>query len=55
MSLFDFIAQESVLTSAEKRELFSDKTVCLCMFQVALTPLEQQLFYKFLFLDPAAA
>ena len=38
MSLFEFIAQE--LTSQEKSDLFADKTVCLCLFQVALTPLE---------------
>ena len=49
MSLFEFIAQE--LTSEDKQNLFADKTVCLCLFQIALTPLEQQLIYKFLFLD----
>lgn len=38
MSLFEFIAKE--LTPDEKRDLFSDKTVCLCLFQIALTPLE---------------
>lgn len=53
MSLFDFVAQQ--LSAQDKRDLFADKTVCLCLFQIALTPLEQQLIYKFLFLDKAAA
>jgi|LakMenEpi03Aug12_release.lakeMendotaPanAssembly.Ray.scaffolds.fasta_scaffold844499_1 hypothetical protein len=50
MSLFDFIATE--LSSEEKKELFSDKTMCLCLFRVAFSPLKQQLLYKLLFLDP---
>ena len=49
MSLFEFIGSE--LGAGERKQLFADKTVCLCFFQVALTPLEQQLLYKFLFLD----
>ena len=53
MSLFEFVAQE--LSTEDKRDLFSDKTVCLCLFQVGLTPLEQALFYKFLFLDARSA
>jgi len=50
MSLFSFIANE--LSSEEKRDLFADKSVCLCLFRVYLLPLEQQLIYKFLFCDP---
>ena len=49
MSLFDFIEKE--LSKEDRIDLFSDKTVCLCLFRVALSPLEQQLLYKFLFLD----
>ena len=50
MSLFEFVATE--LSQAEKRELFADKTLCLCLFRVAFTALEQQLIYKLLFLNP---
>jgi hypothetical protein len=50
MSLFDFIANE--LAGEEKKELFTDKTMCLCLFRVALSPLKQQLLYKLLFMDP---
>lgn len=50
MSLFDFIANE--LSSDEKKELFDDKTMCMSLFRVALSPLKQQLLYKLLFLDP---
>jgi hypothetical protein len=39
MSLFDFIANE--LTADEKKELFTDKTICLSLFRVALSPLKQ--------------
>ena len=53
MSLFDFIAE--ALSSEDKRELFADKIVSLCFFQVSLTPLEQQLLYKLLFLDQQSA
>ena len=49
MSLFDFIAKE--LSIEDKRDLFSDKIVCLCFFQVSLNPLEQQLLYKLLFMN----
>ena len=38
MSLFDFIEKE--LSKEDRIDLFSDKTVCLCLFRVALTPLE---------------
>ena len=48
-SLFDFIKDE--LSAEDRAELFTDKTVCLCLFRVCLTPLEQQLLYKYLFLD----
>ena len=52
MNIFDFIEKE--LSDRERDELFTDKTVCLCLFR-ALTPLEQQLLYKFLFLDSQRA
>ena len=37
-SLFDFIKDE--MTPEDRAELFMDKTVCLCLFRVCLTPLE---------------
>ena len=37
-NLFDFIKEE--LSTEDRSELFTDKTVCLCLFRVCLTPLE---------------
>jgi len=39
MSLIDFISAE--LSPEDKQALINDKTVCLCLFRVAFTPLEQ--------------
>jgi hypothetical protein len=39
MSLINFIKTE--LSPEDKQALIKDKNVCLCLFRVAFTPLEQ--------------
>jgi hypothetical protein len=44
MSLFDFIAQK--LKPSHKVALYEDKTVCLCLYRVEFTPIEQQVLLR---------
>lgn len=49
MSLFDLIAQK--LKPSQKIALYNDKTVCLCLYRVEFTPIEQQVLLRLAFMS----
>lgn len=53
MTLFDFIAKN--LQTSQKHTLYKDKVVCLCLFRLEFTPIEQQVLLRLVFMsDPAS-
>ena len=49
MSLLEFISKDLMLE--QKEELIKDKAVCLCIFRIQFTALEQQIIYRIIFQD----
>jgi hypothetical protein len=48
MSLFEFIEN---LQTPQKHALYQDKPVCICIFRVAFTPVEQQILMRLAFMS----
>lgn len=49
-TLIEFV--QSDLSNRDKQQLYSNKVIALSLFRMALTPVEQQMMYHLLFIDP---